>query len=1424
MKKIFACLSLCYAFVSCSLSANPVNNSNKTLGKRQQNITENSKNKKVVNLKNIFIEEVNSETDLEDFFKTYDKEEIFKVAESLLLDIDHANYTQSFLINITNNADLNLDSKLKAANTLWTSNYVDFLSQQHIHKTAAISAYGEITIFLIQKKDISFYPILNWLLNTSVANYDNVFKTLCRIHYFFNASIKENNWMDEYGNNLFERTNAYLSINKIKNRNWTPLDYSNTNNFILKIKNKVNLNMLFEQYQKIAHQDWTGKECLNLLIAIANIKQSGWNDVLDTTKKLIHPNWPSNDINKLIVNISKIDINEDFNTLSAQIKTILPAEYSAEDCVNLINKIKSIQPDRRENVVTVIKSLLQPDWPCDDINKLIDHIARINIDEDLNALSAYATSMLSTKYSAKDCIHLIWAVKNIEAEKRENVINIVKSLLQADWSSENIYELIHNIDKINIDEYVNTISAHVTNILPAKYSKEDCVKLINAVGKIKSSGRENIINVVKSLLQPDWSIEELIELIGVVTDFPTDEDFNTLIDCFKKIEFEKYSLNECKRLIKEIQNIEKEYREKLIDFVKKIAEPDWNIWEYIQYIRNAKYDTNYTFLNFYLPLLEKIKKSNKFNENTKYSQEDIYLLENIKDEITQENFDLYIEITNDLLSENNLLSGSFLTTFLLISALQPETNNDIQKIKFWSKLIKSYSNPNFLSNFKKALTIKEEKLNIINEYKNEIALGECNANEKVELFSEISKINNNDDIIYLISCFNKNKNINYYGKKSLISIFIKIGIDKWKILDNNANKIVSHFSNLHPNNDISNYGNLYCDLINFFINIDEDKFENIISETNDIISQKENLHYSHICPIATFISKIKNKEIISDIWNSIKDLNPMDLKPFEKIIKYFPKDYDFYVKKYITYYKKGEGYEDQDNDWDKFICIYKFDRKKFLYFIDTLLIFPEEKHMDIANLIFSPNIGLKKILNDDGEDEDDERIYISENLLNIYQNTQEKDFFINQMEDALKSDNKQAAKYVSYFISNNYEELYLIEDNALVQLAIRVEILLNESNDPKSPYKIHGDLLKKREEHIDFYNLTSWQFFPDKNSDSIKHKIALNPTFFRKLSQNQIDFDSVPNIHPQLINIMLGTIETRIALNPILNNVIQSEGLPSFGGIKLTTLGQDDDGYLLKLLTQPKEHRIAAQFKCILHYLTTLNADATAETLSTQEWAILSTLSSILECSTGRDAGIVNIYALLPHQYKLKTLIPIDVEDQDYLDAQEIGGIKKTAPNLYPFLEDTIQDIIDPLFTAVSPLLQELCGEADIIEAVHQGLYLRNLIGDLVGSRHKIKFDMNAGLYYEQLLAYNRQEALDIFYKYADLNLKTLISITRSKINEFMDQGKNLIIYNELRTLLDNHINGSIELDEEDRPSITDEGTVNLLILIGALNENNRLF
>ncbi|MDP1975463.1 MAG: hypothetical protein Q8K37_05775, partial [Alphaproteobacteria bacterium] len=410
------------------------------------------------------------------------------------------------------------------------------------------------------------------------------------------------------------------------------------------------------------------------------------------------------------------------------------------------------------------------------------------------------------------------------------------------------------------------------------------------------------------------------------------------------------------------------------------------------------------------------------------------------------------------------------------------------------------------------------------------------------------------------------------------------------------------------------------------------------------------------------------------------------------------------------------------------------------------------------------------------------------------------------------------------FISNNYEELDLIEDNALVQLAIRVEILLNESNDPKSPYKIHGDLLKKREEHVDFYNLTSWQFFPDENSDSIKHKIALNPTFFRKLSENQIDFDTVPNVHPQLINIMLGTIETRIALNPRLNNAIQSEGLPSFAGIKLTTLGQDDDGYLLKLLTQPKEHRIAAQFKCILHYLTTLNADATAETLSNQEWAILSTLSSILECSTGRDAGIVNIYALLPHQYKLKTLIPIDVEDQDYLDAQEIGGIKKTAPNLYPFLEDTIQDIIDPLFTAVSPLLQELCGEADIMEAVHQGLYLRNLIGDLVGSRHKIKFDMNAGLYYEKLLAYNRQEVLDIFYKYADLNLKTLISITRSKINEFMDQGKNLIIYNELRTLLDNHINNSIELDEEDRPSITDEGTVKLLILIGVLKENTSLF
>ena len=156
MKKIFVCISLCYAFVSCSLLANPANDPNKKLGKRQQNITENSKNKKIVNLKNILIEKVNSETDLEDFFKTYDKEEIFEAAESLLLDIDHASDTQSFLINITNSPALNLDLKLKATNTLWNSNYIDFLTQQYIHKRAAIRAYGEITIFLIQKKTQAF--------------------------------------------------------------------------------------------------------------------------------------------------------------------------------------------------------------------------------------------------------------------------------------------------------------------------------------------------------------------------------------------------------------------------------------------------------------------------------------------------------------------------------------------------------------------------------------------------------------------------------------------------------------------------------------------------------------------------------------------------------------------------------------------------------------------------------------------------------------------------------------------------------------------------------------------------------------------------------------------------------------------------------------------------------------------------------------------------------------------------------------------------------------------------------------------------------------------------------------------------------------------------------------------------------------------
>ncbi|MDP1975027.1 MAG: hypothetical protein Q8K37_03570, partial [Alphaproteobacteria bacterium] len=441
-----------------------------------------------------------------------------------------------------------------------------------------------------------------------------------------------------------------------------------------------------------------------------------------------------------------------------------------------------------------------------------------------------------------------------------------------------------------------------------------------------------------------------------------------------------------------------------------------------------------------------------------------------------------------------------------------------------------------------------------------------------------------------------------------------------------------------------------------------------------------------------------------------------------------------------------------------------------------------------------------------------------------------KEKIFNHWKSILNTDNEKLVKFLIEFIT--YEDLGIDEDHEMIQLCITIQTLLDQSNDPKNPFKVYRDLKNKRQEEVDFSNLISFQFFTDdKSKDAINYKIALNPDFFKKLSEIEVDFDSVPHVDPIILDLALNVIETRIFNNEILLHEVYSiiepsllnEEQPSldrmkssFNGMKLKLL--NGDRYLFSLLNAHREHKVAAQFKCLMKYIISLDAtDGSDKELSTQEQALLKTLSSITNCSTGQAGGVVEAYAYLPYEAKLKT------KSGHQLEVATIGQDQLPSFVASEFLYDTFQDIIETMFSGTNDLMIDICGEVKIEEPVHQGLYLRNLIGDLVGARHGLKFDRHAQLYYTNLLALTRQQAIEVFYKYANRDLKGLISFTRAKINDVVNADRSIL--NGLVELLKGQNDENTWLsDEADKLSITDEGVVKLLIRIDALKQDTKLF
>ncbi|MDP3533591.1 MAG: hypothetical protein Q8S31_09940 [Alphaproteobacteria bacterium] len=689
------------------------------------------------------------------------------------------------------------------------------------------------------------------------------------------------------------------------------------------------------------------------------------------------------------------------------------------------------------------------------------------------------------------------------------------------------------------------------------------------------------------------------------------------------------------------------------------------------------------------------------------------------------------------------------------------------------------------------------------------ALSHCDFFDKVKNISE-KDIANIVDVMKKIQVFYQNDQ----EEKKLL----KIPNTKLFILSSKLNisseeyfKKIKEFIHFLDNK----FGEINADDFNIFLEYLENKSDILFLNDIEKLSFNLNINFSNINDFLTFFN-------IFDILNDKEYQKLLTLFTVDEIKKikylYLPKFADL-IQFILPLFSDGKNKIIIEHIGEYFLktnCSYE--ERMELIVLKKIILFAN-KLPDAFFKTFIMNIAkiVPDALVDFGEDEIDDayRYSIDELLYGFYINSDErqKKELIHFLPEALISEDELLVSGVSYFISERYEDVGLTEEDELVQLAIRVQTLLDQSQDPQNPYKIHRDLNDKRKAEISFENLQQFQFIKGSSQD---YRLCLNPSFFKKLSEMQVDLSSAPSIDPMIIRVMLHVIEAR--LNPNLLSQIQTIAGMRFGDIKEGAIGKNN--YLENLLKCDNSY-IAAQLKCILHNLSQLETkDGSDAKLSTQEMAIVKTFASILNCSTGRDGAINEAYLQLDNEFKLQTM------SKNIFDSIAMDRNLATTPKACEFLYGTLNGLVENMFSGTNDLMLDICKEGtieDIKEPVHQGLYLRNLIGDLVGSWHRVKFDLHAQLYYTPLLALLRQEALELFYKHAHASLRGLIQIVQTKINNQINALDGAALYCEFFQLLGEDVS-SFELDEKDAPMITLDGTIKVLVQIGALEEDDRLF
>ncbi|MBA4118044.1 MAG: hypothetical protein C0514_04010 [Candidatus Puniceispirillum sp.] len=401
----------------------------------------------------------------------------------------------------------------------------------------------------------------------------------------------------------------------------------------------------------------------------------------------------------------------------------------------------------------------------------------------------------------------------------------------------------------------------------------------------------------------------------------------------------------------------------------------------------------------------------------------------------------------------------------------------------------------------------------------------------------------------------------------------------------------------------------------------------------------------------------------------------------------------------------------------------------------------------------------------------------------------------------------------------NFTRLGWSEDHPVVQNAIAKQIVLAQDiTDPKNPWYIWRQMLNKRALPVDFDAVT-----PEPKIVAGK-RVSINPAAIARFASGfAIEEASVPDLEANVLERLVNRLEGR--MTPQMALEIEGMQSPpiSFNVLKVRTLGTQGHSFLTSLMHAKKTDFYGAKLRCLLTHLMTFDDTVNApHQLSPREARLVHLLTNLRECDTGQAGDLEELYNALPE--KAKYTARSDIFDwENITPSQRLG---------YAFLMRTAGEGVREVLGQDNVLMRRICGVPEkgtgpdgkplkIEQLVHQAKYLINFIGRDLGVPHVDSFPHDAGLYYQQMLRFDKAPLIKMYYAYA-WEEGRMLSFFRHKINETLKSPATDGLFKGLDSLRPLSMASAQmwDVNLDGRTRITDQGLVALLVQAGILRES----